>query len=63
VCPETAVCFECLTMLRDRGDIKPDETVVVFNTGAAQKYLEALPIELPTWDRTAVPTPESMNEY
>jgi threonine synthase len=63
VCPETAVCFDCLTMLRDRGDIKPDETVVVFNTGAAQKYLEALPIELPTWDRTAVPTPESMNEY
>ena len=28
-----------------------DETVVVFNTGAAQKYLEAFPFELPLLDK------------
>jgi threonine synthase len=60
ICPETAVCFDCLTMLRERGDIQPNESVVVFNTGAAQKYLEALPVVLPPWDRSTVPTPKSL---
>jgi threonine synthase len=36
-------------LLRD-GWLKPDEEVLVFNTGAAQKYLEALPPELPRLD-------------
>src|SRR5437870_5200542 len=36
ICPETAVCFDCLEMLRADGRIRPDEQVVVFNTGAAQ---------------------------
>jgi threonine synthase len=58
VCPETAICFDCLQILRARGEVKPDEKVVVFNTGAAQKYLEALPVKLPQIDRTATPTPE-----
>jgi threonine synthase len=58
VCPETAICFDCLKMLYDHGEIKSDEKVVVFNTGAAQKYLEALPVRLPQVDRTATPTPE-----
>jgi threonine synthase len=60
VCPETAVCLDCLDHLRSRGEIKPDESVIVFNTGAAQKYLEALPVTLPTFDRTAIPSPETL---
>jgi threonine synthase len=53
ICPETAVCFDCLETLAGRGEIKPDERVVVFNTGAAQKYLEALPVELPRLEKGA----------
>jgi threonine synthase len=51
VCPETAVCLDCLETLTRRGDVRPGEAVVVFNTGAAQKYLEALPAELPRLDK------------
>jgi threonine synthase len=58
VCPETAICFDCLATLCESGEVKAGEDVVVFNTGAAQKYLEALPVRLPTIERTAVPTPE-----
>jgi threonine synthase len=50
VCPETAVCFECLETLVRKGKIGPDEEVVVFNTGAAQKYPEAVPLALPRID-------------
>jgi threonine synthase len=51
VCPETAVCFDCLeTMVKDGLD--PDTDVVVFNTGAAQKYPEVVPLDLPRLDRT-----------
>jgi threonine synthase len=31
--------------------VKPDEEVLVFNTGAAQKYLEALPPQLPRLEK------------
>src|SRR4029077_8890102 len=41
ICPETAVCFDCLEQLRTGGKITPDESVVVFNTGAVQKYPES----------------------
>jgi threonine synthase len=51
VCPETAVCFDVLERLIATGDVRPDETVVVFNTGAAPKYLEALPVDLPSIDK------------
>ncbi len=44
VCPETAVCLDCLETLRADGRIGADEDVVVFNTGAAQKYPEAVPL-------------------
>ena len=30
-----------------------EEAVAVFNTGAAQKYLEALPVELPRLEKGA----------
>jgi threonine synthase len=51
VCPETAVCFDCLEMLIADGKVRPEEEVVVFNTGAAQKYPEAVPFELPRLDK------------
>jgi threonine synthase len=51
ICPETAVCFDCLEALVKAGQVGPDEEVVVFNTGAAQKYPEAVPLELPRLDR------------
>jgi len=50
ICPETAVCFSALEMLLARGEIKPDERIVVFNTGAAQKYPEAVKEQLPLID-------------
>ena len=51
VCPETAICFDCLERLIQQGTIAKDETVVVFNTGAAQKYVEAVPLQLPRVDK------------
>jgi threonine synthase len=51
ICPETAVCFACLEQLLADGKVRRDETVVVFNTGAVQKYLEAVPLELPRIDK------------
>jgi threonine synthase len=47
ICPETAVCFDCLERLRAEGLVKADEEIVVYNTGAAQKYPEAVPLQLP----------------
>src|SRR5579871_5058105 len=43
ICPETAVCFDCLEQLLAQGQVRAEEQVVVFNTGAAQKYPEAVP--------------------
>jgi threonine synthase len=50
-CPETAVCFDCLETLVKGGKVGPDEEVVVFNTGAAQKYPEAVSLSLPRVDK------------
>jgi threonine synthase len=51
ICPETAVCFDCLEKLIHQGHVQPQESVVVFNTGAAQKYVEAVPLDLPRIDK------------
>jgi threonine synthase len=51
VCPEAAVCFDCLEQLRNRGWIREEESVVVFNTGAAQKYPETVSLDLPRLDK------------
>jgi threonine synthase len=61
ICPEAAACVGALETLTASGWIKPDERVVVFNTGAAQKYVEAIRCDLPRldlkqpidWDRVA----------
>jgi threonine synthase len=42
LCPEAAICLGALEILLRRGDIKPGERALVFNTGAAQKYPEAV---------------------
>jgi threonine synthase len=39
--PEGGACVPALAKLLARGDIKPDERVVLFNTGSGIKYLEA----------------------
>lgn len=54
ICPETAVCFDVLERMVASGEVKPDERVVVFNTGAAPKYLEAMPVELPEINKDAI---------
>jgi threonine synthase len=51
ICPETAVCLDCLESLVAAGQIGADEEVVVFNTGAAQKYPEVVPLKLPRLDK------------
>ncbi|HEY7329166.1 MAG TPA: threonine synthase [Gemmataceae bacterium] len=51
VCPETAVCFDCLEQLIAAGKVGTDEEVVVFNTGAAQKYPEIVSLNLPRLDK------------
>ncbi len=48
--PETGACLAVLAELATTGDIGADEQVVVFNTGAATKYVEALRSPLPRWD-------------
>jgi threonine synthase len=52
-CPETAVCLLAAADLARAGEVSPRERVVVFNTGAAQKYVEALRAELPRLRRGA----------
>ena len=51
VCPETAVCLDCLETLVRGGAVRPAEEVVVFNTGAAQKYPETVKLDLPQLDK------------
>jgi threonine synthase len=41
VAPEGAACLPALRKLIERGEVKPDERVVLFNTGAGVKYLES----------------------
>ena len=50
ICPEAAACVGALEKLTASGWIAPDEQVVLFNTGAAQKYVEAMDVELPRLD-------------
>jgi threonine synthase len=40
--PEGAAAFSATRMLVAAGRIQPDESVVLFNTGGALKYLEVL---------------------
>jgi len=42
VAPEGAACLPALRKLVSRGDVSPDDQVVLFNTGAGIKYIEEL---------------------
>jgi len=53
VCPEAAACVGALEQLTAEGWIARDERVVVYNTGAAQKYPEAMQVDLPRLQRSA----------
>jgi threonine synthase len=63
ICPESAACIGALERLTGEGWIQPHERVVLFNTGAAQKYPEAMCVDLPRidknrpidWEKLAVP--------
>lgn len=50
LCPETAVCLGALETLLRRGTVQRDERILIFNTGAAQKYPEAVREQLPRID-------------
>lgn len=47
LCPEAAACVGALERLVSAGDIQPQDRVVLFNTGAAHKYVEVLQDVLP----------------
>jgi len=51
ICPETAICFDVLDRLVREGRVSRDERIVVFNTGAAQKYPEVVTLDLPRIDK------------
>jgi len=47
ICPEAGACIAVLEDMVADGTVDPDEQIVIFNTGAAQKYVEVLPSNLP----------------
>ncbi len=47
LCPEAAACVLAVERLRNEDRIAADERVVIFNTGAAQKYIETASLDLP----------------
>jgi threonine synthase len=50
ICPESAACIGACQQLLENGWLLPDQSVVIFNTGAAQKYVEAIAAYLPRLD-------------
>ena len=50
ICPETGACFAAVEQCLADGTISTDDKIVVFNTGASQKYSEAIARDLPLLD-------------
>jgi threonine synthase len=50
LCPEAAACVGAIERLTESGWLTPDARVVLFNTGAAYKYTEAIKVNLPRLD-------------
>jgi threonine synthase len=48
VCPEAAACVLAIERLLRESRIAPHERIILFNTGAATKYVETVPLDLPT---------------
>jgi threonine synthase len=55
LCPESAACLAVIPGLLANKSLRASERVVVFNTGAAQKYVECLPTDFPRLARGAEP--------
>jgi threonine synthase len=54
ICPEAGACVGAIKELRAQRWIRDGERVVLFNTGAAQKYLDACEVALPLLEPEAV---------
>jgi threonine synthase len=50
-CPEAAACIGALQQALAAGQVAPDERIVLFNTGALQKYVELMDVALPRLER------------
>ena len=50
LCPEAAACVGAAQKMVETGQLDPTERVVIFNTGAVQKYVEAMEIGLPDFE-------------
>lgn len=50
VCPEGGATVAALRKLLESGWVRPDEQVVLFNTGTGLKYPECFPVDLPVLD-------------
>ena len=50
LCPEAAACVGALENALASGSVKRNETAVIYNTGAAQKYVEFIQRPLPRVD-------------
>lgn len=50
LCPEAAACVGAAHEMVKAGQLQRDERVVIYNTGAAQKYIEAMELELPAFE-------------
>jgi len=62
LCPEAGACLAALARSRANSRVRASDEVVIFNTGAAQKYVEFLATDLPRmrhlevdWDRLQPP--------
>lgn len=54
LCPESAACVGALEHAARIGSVSRDDTVVLFNTGAAQKYIEAIDAPLLRLDKSDI---------
>ena len=52
-CPEGAATLAAVAELRHQDWISADDEVVVLNTGAGNKYAEAVAVDLPTVEKDA----------
>lgn len=51
ICPETAACIGALETLIDNKWIDKNQSIIIFNTASANKYLDAIDIKLPAIDK------------
>ena len=64
ICPESATCVGAAAKLLAQGWLAPDDRIVLYNCGAAQKYVDVAPLNLPQlprgdfsdWNQIAAPS-------